>query len=191
LIVDGGRVTERSFKGDIVWEKQTGNVSAAQRLPNGNTFIVAATEFVEVDRAGKEVARFSAPNMGHIQSARKMRNGQIGVLSNGQYLLLDAKGKQLKSWPVGQVATVGALDVLPNGGIVIAQVYANKVVEYDAKGKVAWEAKFTAPTSVEHLRNGNTLVAAWNTGQIAELNSKGRVVWEYKANAEYSRARRR
>jgi HEAT repeat protein len=190
LIVDGGKVTERNFKGDIVWEKQV-SANGAQRLANGNTMIVAGNELIEVDRAGKEVAKTRTPYGGQLQAAKKLRNGQIGCLSNGQYFLLDAKGKQLKSWPVGNVATVGALDVLPNGGIVIAQVYGNKVIEYDASGKVKWEASFTAPTSVERLRNGNTLVAAWNTGQVAELNSKGKVVWEYKANAEYSRARRR
>jgi HEAT repeat protein len=190
LIVDKGRVTERNLKGEILWEKPAANPTGAQRLANGNTMIVSGAELIEVDRDGKEVAKI-VPQLGYIVAVKKLRNGQIGCLSNSAYALLDANGKRLKSWPVSNVATVGGLDVLPNGGIVIAQVFANKVIEYDASGKVKWEANFTAPTSVVRLRNGNTLVAAWNTGQVAELNAKGKIVWEYKANAEYSRARRR
>jgi HEAT repeat protein len=191
LIADSTSVSERNFKGDVIWEKAIASARCVQRLANGNTFIVAGDELIEVDRAGQEVTKFTTPDKGHVLAAKKLQNGQIGCLSNNEYLLLDAKGKQLKAWPVGNVATVGGLDVLPTGGIVIAQVFANKVVEHDSHGKVVWEAQFTAPTSVVRLLNGHTLVAAWNTGQVAELNSKGKIVWEYKTNAEYSRARRR
>lgn len=188
LIVEGGRVGERTFKGDLIWEAPAADAIAAQRLPDGNTFIVTRGRLFEVDRARKEVW---SHKLAGVMCGLKLRTGQVACLAGGQYLLLDTSGKVLKSWPVPDVLTVGGLDALPSGGIVVAQVYANKVVEYDAAGKVVWEAAVDHPTSVVRLRNGRTLVAAWDTGRVVELSPQGKVVWEHKANAEYSRARRR
>ena len=58
----GHRVTERDTrKGTIVWEKKIDNPIMAQRLPNGNTFIATNNEFLEVDRAGKDVLSANGP----------------------------------------------------------------------------------------------------------------------------------
>ena len=52
---NGNRVTERNRNGEIVWEQRVPQPLAAQRLPNGNTFIATQTQFVEVDPSGKPV----------------------------------------------------------------------------------------------------------------------------------------
>jgi len=46
----GMRVTERTHKGDVVWERKINGPLVAQRLANGNTFIATAFQLVEVDR---------------------------------------------------------------------------------------------------------------------------------------------
>src|SRR5439155_22540262 len=57
----GGRVTERNLKNEVVWEKQVNWPMGAQRLPNGNTFIVLRNQLLEVDRGGKEVFVYNRP----------------------------------------------------------------------------------------------------------------------------------
>src|SRR5262249_37121723 len=69
----GQRVTERNFKGEVLWQKQlTGpyNPMSAERLRNGNTFITCRNLLVEVNRRGREVFKWERPG-NDILSARK------------------------------------------------------------------------------------------------------------------------
>ena len=90
------RITERNFKGEILWEKplQEGAV-LAQRLPNGNTFIVTMSRLVEMEASGKIV--FTWTGARGIRAGYKYRDGTIGVFTgDGKYLRLDSSGKELK-----------------------------------------------------------------------------------------------
>src|SRR5262249_62369744 len=50
------RVTERTPRDATVWEKETSSPPvAAQRLPDGNTFLACRNQLLEVNAAGKEV----------------------------------------------------------------------------------------------------------------------------------------
>jgi hypothetical protein len=105
---------------------------------------------------------------------------------------LDASGKELKSFPVGP-SSLGGLEVLPNGRILIALYSNNMVVEYDQEGRRIWEAKVTQPSSATRLPNGNTLVAcSLGNQQVVELDRSGNVVWQHQApNQRPWKARRR
>jgi HEAT repeat protein len=173
------RVTERTVKNEILWEKRIGGPISCQRLPNGNTFIATRNQFVEVDKSGKDVSTLNRPQ-GDVNAAMKMRDGTIVCVTQiGTCLRLDATGKELKSFPVGQVM-VGGIDVTPSGHVLVAQYNNQKVVEFDMDGKSVWEAQVTLPTSVFRLPNGNTLVASQNTAQVVELDRTGKQVWEYR-----------
>jgi hypothetical protein len=185
------RVTERDFKGNIKWEISVQNPINAQRLPNGNTFMAGRNLLLEVDRNKKEV--FAIQRQNHdVMAAQKLRNGQIVVLTNtGQLQRLDAKGKVLKSFGVGNVNNYGGLEALRNGHVLIAEYNANRVVEYDADGKIIWQASVQWPSSVSRLPNGHTLAGSQNTNMVVELDRKGKKVWEYKAEGNPWRVRRR
>ncbi len=188
----GRRVTERNVKGDILWQKQlTTWPLSAQRLPNGNTFIVARNLLVEVDRAGKEVFTYNR-NFNDIMSAAKTRNGQIIFLtSQNSCIRIGADGKELKTFPVNQVASYGN-EVLPNGHVLVAALYQNKVLEYDAEGKIVWEATVTQPWSATRLANGNTLVAIQQfPWKVVELDRQGKQVSELGTQTYIQRARKR
>jgi HEAT repeat protein len=187
-----GRVTERNFKGDVLWEKSAQNPIACQRLINGNTFIVCRNQLVEVTRDGKEVFTHNRPDYG-IMGAHKLRNGKIIMFTNnGMAVRMDANGKEEKSFSVGHLMWGGGGDVLPNGHVLMPQWNGNKVVEYDQDGKVVWEAPFQWPSSASRLPNGNTLVASQNSNKIVELNRAGKVVWEHQCNTgQPFRVRRR
>jgi HEAT repeat protein/outer membrane protein assembly factor BamB len=187
----GSRVTERDFKGKIIWEMAVTNPINAQRLPNGHTFIATRNQLLEVDRNKKEVFTINRQNY-DIMAAQKLPNGQIVMLtSGGMCLRMDTKGKELKSFSVGNINYYGCLDVLPNGRMLVAQYNNNKVVEYDAKGKSVWEATVQWPTAVSRLPNGRTLVVCGDNQLILELDRRGKKVWEYKTEGRPWRARRR
>jgi HEAT repeat protein len=185
------RVTERNFKGEVTWEKALPMPVAAQRLANGNTFLASRNQLLEVDKDGKEVFTHQRPGY-DVMAALKLRDGQIAlVTSGGQYKRLDSEGKEIKSFPVGNVQTFAAIDVLPTGRVLVPLYYNNKVVEYDAEGKNLWEASVQWPTSAARLPNGNTLVSSHGTQAVMELDRAGKVVWQHKLDGRPWRARRR
>lgn len=190
------RVSERDFKGTIIWEKtmeaNEGGPFAAQRLPNGHTFIVSHQQMLEVDARGKEVWR-QKPDGFQYLGAHKNRDGQIVYLtSQGNCVRLDPAGKIAKSFPSRHALHwVSGIDVLPGGNLLIPQHADNKVVEFDPDGKVIWEAKMALPKSATRLPNGRTLVTSFENGNVVELDRAGNVVWEYKEGTHPYRARRR
>jgi HEAT repeat protein/outer membrane protein assembly factor BamB len=196
LITEGGarRVTERNLKGDILWQKQLNNNFPynAQRLPNGNTFIACQNVLLEVDRAGKEVLSIQRPNH-DVMTARKLKGGEIVLVSNmARVIRLDASGKELKSFqvPGGNVGNTN--EVLPNGHVLAAVQWMNKVQEFDPDGKVVWEASAVQPMAPFRLPNGNTLVPLqqW-PAKVIELDKTGKQVAELTTSTYTFRVKRR
>jgi hypothetical protein len=176
-----GRVTERNLKGDVLWEKAVPSAMHAQRLPDGNTFVVNTRQLLLVDPAGKETTVYTHNAPGSIIIARKLRNGQIVVVnSDGACIRLNATGNELSRFAVGKVSN-NCLDVLPNGNILIAKYFDGKVTEYSPQGAVVWEVPQVSAFSVQRLPSGNTLVACHQPAQVVELNPAGKVVWKYDA----------
>jgi hypothetical protein len=192
----GQSVTERDPKGDIKWEKKipNGNPTSAQRLSNGNTFIVCQNQISECTRTGKDVYTIARPNR-DILSARKLRNNEIVVISNrGTVQRLDSTGKELKSFPVPNVWSMGN-DILPNGNVLIAQqAPMNKVVEYDPEGKIVWECDAVMnPIAAARSPNGNTLIVSqqW-PNKLVEVDKNKKQVLDLVLNSgQTMRVRRR
>jgi len=189
--MNGGRVTERDFKGKVLWEKAVQMPLACQRLPNGNTFIATRNQLLEYDRSGKEVFKHDRNDFG-IYGGAKLRNGQYGMITSfGTFIRLDSSGKEVKSINVSQNLSLTGVDALPSGRVLIPIWGENKVVEYDPDGKSVWEATVNNPVSAMRLPNGNTLVASMGGGQVLELDRSGKKVWEHKVDGRPWRARRR
>jgi hypothetical protein len=192
------QVTERNFKGDILWQKRlTGNNCnplSAQRLLNGNTFIACRNQLIEVDRSGKEVFSYKRPRF-DIMSAQKLRNGQLAFITQeGMFVRLDPTGKEeLKRFPVGQNTLFGSyFEVLPNGHVLVPLYGSSRVVEFDQDGSAVWEVGTSIPpTCLHRLPNGNTLVGSLITQQLVELSKSGKSVWEYHSEGRLYRIRRR
>ncbi len=185
------RVSERDFKGKVVWQTKINLPICCQRLPNGHTFIGSRTMVLEVDRNGKEV--YSRQIGGSIRAARKLVNGHIIVIDNaGQLIEIDRNGKKVRSFNAGRVYSLGGtIDVLANGRILIPHYRTNKVVEYTPDGKEVWSVNVTYPTSAMRLPNGNTLVVSMTKQRVLEFDRNGRQVWQYATKGRPWRARRR
>ncbi len=190
----GMKVSERDFKGNVKWERAVnGNPLSAQRLPNGNTFVVMQNRLAEYDRKGTEVYQMARPNY-DIFRGRKLRNGEVVfITAQGVLTRIEPRtNKVLTTFNVGPMGSqFGSFEVLPNGNYLVP-VYGNqRVIEFDATGKQVWQAQVQWPTSVQRLPNGNTLVGSQISRRVVELDRKGQEVWSHTAEGQVFMVRRR
>jgi hypothetical protein len=185
-------VTERDLKGEVLWRHQVPSILlGARRLRNGNTFIVTRNQLLEVDRAGKEVFSITRPN--DIRAACRLPDGgAVLATTQGECVRVDAAGRPVKSFPVGLVSTLGSnIEALPGGRVLVPLYSQNRVVEFDADGRVAWQAAVARPTCVTRLPNGHTLVGSRTSTRIVELDQAGKEVWGHTHTGRVVRASRR
>src|SRR5207248_156962 len=141
-----GRVTERDTNGEVIWKKDIEAPLMAQRLPSGHTFIATAGNFIELDRSGREVYSLQPPEGAAIMKAQKLRNGEIlCLLQGGKVARLDSAGRVLQSFLINVRYSGGRIEALPDGHLLIPLTDDNKLVEYDAQGKVVWEWEVEKP----------------------------------------------
>jgi hypothetical protein len=181
----GSRVTERNLRGEVLWEKKLGDRPvAAQRLANGNTFIVTYSSVLEVTRGGKEVYHYR-PNgtAGRIYGGCKMRNGRIVCVTlEGRVLELDSvNGKEIKSFASGLNGCY-SVQGLPGGRYLVASYNEGKVYELDAGGKVVWQHVFASAYHAERLANGHTLIASHGQSRVIEVDRKGKILADHGTN---------
>lgn len=187
----GDRVTERSTKGEVVWEKQVARPIMAQRLPNGNTFMATQARLFEVDRGGRELFAVERPGA-DVMKAVKLPSGDLAFITTGErYVRMDSTGRITQDFPAHVGYYGGRLEVLPNGHVVSPEADNNRVVEYDTAGRVVWQFSVDQPVAAAMLPNGNTLVTQYGRHRGVELNRAGKEVWSYEANHRVTRLFRR
>jgi hypothetical protein len=190
----GQRVTERDFRGNILWEKRTDeNPISCQRLVNGNTFIVSYQSMIEVNYEGKEVFRYTRGPGYWIFSAHKLKNGHIVFISGqGGLVELDGAGKELRTLQVNDRGGWCTVEGLPSGNFLVSISGRNKLLEFDPSGKVVWECDTVpGPYSAARLPSGNTLVASMSHYRVVEVDHAGKIVWEKSTDGRPFRVRRR
>jgi HEAT repeat protein len=193
----GNKVTERDFKGQVVWQCLCPEPQMAQRLPNGNTFIASKYRLLEVDPAGREVMQknLSPANDGIMKSAKLASGEIVCVFDTGRVARLDATASReiAPSFriAIGKPLFGGRVDVLPNGGVLIPHHLENKVVEYDSTGKQVWQVHVDQPIAATRLRNGDTLVTSMSQNRAVEFDRAGNEVWQYQRDSRVTRAIRR
>jgi hypothetical protein len=181
----GKRVTERNFKGQILWQIEFNEPQMAQRLANGNTFIANKYELAEYDRYSKRVFHHSFdPLHGPgIMKCMKLPNGEISCFfDDGRVMRLDAKGNVLSSFRVeiGSQLYGGRIHALPNGNVLIPLHFMNWVKEFDSTGKELSKIRVDEPVAAVRLSNGNTLVTSMKHKCALEFDSNSVQVWKYQ-----------
>ena len=182
---DGQRVTERNFRGEILWSKEVGvPVVFARRLPGGNTFLVMRNRVVVLDSAGKEVFSHRRSRRDLVAARPCIGGGAVLLSDTGICIFLDGEGKETGRFATGAQQVLGAgFDVLPNRRVLVPHYTDNKVVEYAPDGRVLWQAQVASPTGVQRLPGGHVLVASTTTREVKELDRGGREVWKHTAIA--------
>jgi hypothetical protein len=182
----GGRVTERDWKGNIVWDSgNVGNVCSCQRLANGNTLIASTGQLIEMNRKKETV--FSIKTQ--VYYARKLRNGHIIYTTANQVIELDANRKEVRRINVNGV-NWGSAEKLANGNYLVSIYSFGRVAEIDKDGKEVWKVNVASPTLALRLRNGNTLVASTAGNAVFEYDRKGKQVWTQKTQGQPWRGHR-
>jgi HEAT repeat protein len=189
---DGNRITERDRNGAVVWEYRLESPLMAQRLPNGHTFMASMYRLMEVDRQGKEVFTYTRPGGEPFMKAIKLPNGEIAFITMlKRFIRLDPTGKEMQNIGANVSTSGGRIEALPGGRVLIPERTANRVAEYDAEGKLVWQALYPEPVAAVRLPNGHTLVTSYSQTRAVELDRAGKQVWEFQANTRVTRAFRR
>jgi len=207
LFTTGHGVKEVTREKEVVFSYESkSEIYAAQRLPNGNTFIGECNSgrMLELDPDGKIVGEVrllpEGKNGGHlfIRNARRLKNGN--------YLCAHYGGEVVREYdPEGEVvmeipAPGGPHSVirLPNGNTLIACGDKGKdganLLEVDPDGKKVWQItrdelpgiRLAFLTGLQRLPNGNTVFSNWlGHGQfgkgphLIEVTRDKKVVWTF------------
>lgn len=186
------QVSERDFRGTVIWTKQVIMPIGLQRLPNGNILVVCRNQIVEWNADRSPVWTYDRSSQ-DIVAAMRLRNGETVLLSNnGSCVRLDKDRKEIKTFrKTPNNHGFGGIDAATGDRLVITT--RESVIECDREGNQFWTAPVSRPTDVQRLSNGNTLVVVGATLQVTELDRTGQTVWEYKPpdGANPYRARRR
>ncbi len=164
------------------WVLDSGNVllalSKSKAHPHGAV--------VEVTREGKEVFAFEG-TQAEVNTVQPLGKGRVLLTEAGdkpRLLEVNKDGKIEVEVPLDAQTKDTHLQTrmarkLPNGNYLVPQLLDKVVREYDAKGKVVWEAKTpNMPFTAIRLENGNTLVACTHGNLLIEVDDKGKTVWE-------------
>jgi HEAT repeat protein len=188
---DGGRVTERDSKGVVLWQHKAASPLAAQRLPNGNTFITTKKRLIEVDPKGNEVWSYSRPLGEDFKRARRLPGGDIlAVVDLGvsRLVRINRFGTDLSSFGVEVYTIGGRVDLTPSGTVLIPEMHNNKVTERTLDGTVVREIKVPMPITAFSLPNGNVLITSILEKRAVEVARSGKEVWEYRRDTRVTRA---
>jgi hypothetical protein len=194
-----GRVTERDTKGVIKWEKRIDGPLMAQRLPNGNTFIMTSMELVEVDHEGKVLFTYTRPDGFQFMKGQKLRNGDVmcvltlGLPARCVRLTPDGSGSfkdATRGFPVDVRTSGGRLDTLPNGNVLVAELENNVVREIAPDGTEVHRLTVVRPVAAVRLPNGHTLATSMDQHRAIELDRTGKEVWQFQSVRRVTRALR-
>ncbi len=175
---NGQRVTERDFRGRIIWSRQIVSPIGCQRLRDGSTVIAHRHGLIEVNAKDEQVFRYNS-DKGDIVGGRKSRDGTYVLLTRlGLLMKVNAQGKVVKSFATTRTYGISALELLPNGRALVTN--ATGVVEYDlATGKQEWRADARSPMSATRAADGKTLVSSALQRRVIVLDRDGTPVKEY------------
>ncbi len=191
----GNKVTLRNMKNQVLWEKAIEMPLVAQHLGRGRILVATAESLIEFDSAGKEVRRQEFPNE-KIMKCHRLANGETGIIlqdptgEQSRFLRLDRYRRPLGSIPVKVKTSGGRIDWQANGHVLVPELEAQRVVEYDTTGKVVWEAAAELPVFAAWLPNGNVMVTSRNENGALEMDRTGKKIWSYKIGTRVTRALR-
>ena len=201
LFADGATVTEVTPDHKVVFqykspEQKGGGTFSCQRLDNGNTLIGenSTGKVLEVNPDGKVVFELqtSPAALGahhNMRMVRKLQNGNYLVCHSGAHLVKEYTPKggvvlELKTPNLAFAAIRTA-----KGTTLVSTL--DKLIEFDAAGKVVWEfantdipgVKITNMTGLHLLPNGNIVTGcyrAYEKGEgtgLLEITRDKKLVW--------------
>lgn len=140
---------------------------------------------VEVDRDGKTLFEFKG-TQSEVNTVQPLAGGNVLLTEAGakpRLLEVDRDGKVVVEVPLQAQTKDLHLQTrmarkLANGNYLVPQLFDRVVREYDAAGKVVWEAKTPhMPFTAIRLADGHTLIGCTLGNLVIEVDAKGAEVW--------------
>lgn len=150
----GARVTEFTPQGSVAWKWEKPEMSElwprmSRPTQTGTTLVTfqKGGAVFEVNRQGKTVWEYKIDPSRLPYQAVRLASGNtlIGLVDPGEVIEVDKSGNIVRS--VGgsksdlRFGWIAGIDVLPSGGIMIADFTSRRVVEVDAAGKLVHELR--------------------------------------------------
>jgi hypothetical protein len=214
LITYPDQVVEFNPAKELVWKfnkaESDAELVSAWRLENGETMIVVLGDkprLIEVDSEGNTSR--TIPIDPEQTTNSHMQTRMARPLSNGNYLAPHLFGYSVREYtPDGTVVADFQTDTEHFGGpdaknwpftairteqgtTVVGCTYGNRVVEFDADGKIVWELTnddvggiIKDACGVQRLPNGNTVVTSYGQREpdavkLFEVTPDKKVVWTF------------
>ncbi len=171
------RITERDFKGNILWQLQVNNPIAVQRLSNGNTMVANRYQIEEYDRQANRLFSWRS-QVSSLHGARKLPNGEIVfVTSSGRLNTLNPKTKAVKANNnyVGRPAYYGGISLTPKGNVMVPDYSRNRILVIDLKNRKQLKSlNFSRPAAATSTKDGGILAASASSGRsnVVEYDEK-------------------
>lgn len=140
---------------------------------------------VEVDRDGKTLFEFKG-TQSEVNTVQPLDGGNVLLTEAGakpRLLEVGRDGKVVVDVPLQAQTKDLHLQTrmarkLANGNYLVPQLLDRVVREYDAKGKIVWEAKTPhMPFTAIRLDDGHTLIGCTLGNLVIEVDAKGAEVW--------------
>jgi hypothetical protein len=150
LLVDDTkpRLFEVSPGGKVVWnvekpEYKGQAMRRARRMPSGTTIVAIqdAGLFLEINQQGEIVRKLEFPHRMPAY-AKPLSDGGllVGLAGPGEVRRVDASGKTVMTFAgandAARMAWTSGFTETPEGGLIVSDYMATRIVEFDAQGKV-------------------------------------------------------
>lgn len=150
----GARVLEFTSQKSVAWKWEKPEMAdlwprMSRPTQAGTTLITfqKGGAVFEVNRAGKTVWEYKIDPKRLPYQALRLANGNtlIGLVDPGEVIEVDTSGNVVRSIGGGKNALrfgwIAGIDLLPSGGLMIADFTSRRVVEVDAAGKLVHELR--------------------------------------------------
>ncbi len=164
--------------GRIVWRRD--NVSSpvdAVRLENGNTLVaeMGRSRVAEYPRQGGEpvwVYTVSSPTR-----VDRLQNGNTFISARRRVVEVDRSGKVVWSLKDAERRYMVKAQRLENGHTLVAYMYDECVIEYDAKAREVWRMEVSgSPAEVVRTEDDRIFILERNFQAITEVNRRKRML---------------
>lgn len=180
-------------------------VNTVQRLADGRTMFTEAGEWPRILVVDAKGAIVRETPIASQVADHHMESRMARVLPNGHVLVPQLLDRVVREYtPEGRiVAEFRTPDEpkdawpftairLPDGHTLVTCTHGNLVVEFDAKGAVAWQVSnadlgpplLNDPCGAQRLPNGNTVICSYAIGadrtKLVEITRDRQVVWTFR-----------
>jgi hypothetical protein len=189
LIAETGRAQQIDTQGKIAWRFESRGLSAATRLPSGETLIAdEQLNQVSTISADGRVIWSLGSTLGLLSTVKAP--GWVAAARDGQsFLVADSGNNRVIEIAGGQIvwqfqtglSRPRAATYTPQGNIIIADTGNRRVLEVTRDGQVAWSffKDMNAPVHALRMEDGNTVITDAGFNRVIIVNQAAQPVWYF------------